>query len=363
MSDLVDRIRRAGSGAQPSWTPERAAANELAMLQLGARRKIRRRLVLAVSGLVTVGVAAALFLSRASVPVARSPVRYADGTTAAPLSEDAALEVTRTSAELVSSELVRGAYRFDVVHNAARTFRVRAGAVQVDVLGTQFAMTRTQDEHVRVEVTSGRVRVLSDGQQAELGAGEIGVFPRPASTTMTRALADDAGSADEVAPTTPVHAPVAATVNRGWVHLAQAGDYDAAYVALKQTKEAAHGPVELMLAADAARLSHHPQEALGSLGAVMEKYPRDPRAPLAAFTLGRVLLDDLGRPADAGAAFARARSLAPTGPIAEDALAREVEAWSRSGDPVRAQTRAEEYLARYPNGTRARSVRRFGGLE
>jgi hypothetical protein len=53
----------------------------------------------------------------------------------------------------------------------------------------------------------------------------------------------------------------------------------------------------------------------------------DPRAPLAAFTLGRVLLRELARPREAAAAFAQARALAPRGPFVEDALAREVEAW------------------------------------
>jgi len=50
----------------------------------------------------------------------------------------------------------------------------------------------------------------------------------------------------------------------------------------------------------------------------------------AAFTLGRVLLDELGRPSEAVDAFPLARSSG--GPLAEDALAREVEALSRAGE-------------------------------
>jgi transmembrane sensor len=89
----------------------------------------------------------------------------------------------------------------------------------------------------------------------------------------------------------------------------------------------------------------------------------DPRAPLAAFTLGRVLLDDLGRPREAADAFARARTVSPSGPMAQDSLAREVEAWSRAGETAIARERAAEYVRLYPDGRRLRSVLRYGGLE
>lgn len=102
---------------------------------------------------------------------------------------------------------------------------------------------------------------------------------------------------------------------------------------------------------------------LAPLRTIVSRHPHDPRAPLAAFTLGWILLDELGRPTEAAEAFARACTLSPQGPLAEDALAREVEAWSRASDVARALERAETYLAKYPHGTRARSVRRFGGLE
>jgi RNA polymerase sigma factor (sigma-70 family) len=55
--------------------------------------------------------------------------------------------------------------------------------------------------------------------------------------------------------------------------------------------------------------------------------------------------------------------LAPDGPLAEDALAREVEAWSRCGEVEIARARATTYSQRYPRGRRAQMVRRFGGLE
>ena len=92
---------------------------------------------------------------------------------------------------------------------------------------------------------------------------------------------------------------------------------------------------DLLLAGDVARLSGHAAAAVAPLSRAVTLHPGDPRAPLAAFTLGRVHLEDLGAPRDAAIAFARARELAPDGPLAEDALAREVEAWSRAGEAER----------------------------
>jgi transmembrane sensor len=118
---------------------------------------------------------------------------------------------------------------------------------------------------------------------------------------------------------------------------------------------------DLLLAADAARLSGHPAEAVPYLERVLRGHSRDPRVGLAAFTLGRVLLDELGRPGEAVDAFALARSSG--GPLAEDALARQVEAVSRAGDVTRSRELALLYQRLYPNGRRTKAVSRFGGLD
>ena len=150
-----------------------------------------------------------------------------------------------------------------------------------------------------------------------------------------------------------------------WRASAARGNYDAAYGELRAggARVVRDIPEELMLAADVARWSHHPAEAVPYLERVVREHTTDPRSQLAAFTLGRVLLDELGRPREAANAFARARALDAHGPLAGDALAREVEAWSRAGDGANALARAEDYLARYPNGPHTASVRRFGRLE
>jgi tetratricopeptide (TPR) repeat protein len=119
---------------------------------------------------------------------------------------------------------------------------------------------------------------------------------------------------------------------------------------------------DLLLAADAMRLSGQPAKALPYLDRVARVHSSDSRAALAAFTRGRVLLSQLGRPREAAEAFRRVQTLSPKSSLAEDALAREVESWYRVGEQRLARKRAEEYLAKHPRGRRADSVRRFGGL-
>ena len=78
----------------------------------------------------------------------------------------------------------------------------------------------------------------------------------------------------------------------------------------------------LLAAADAARLQGRPANAVAPLTAILTRFPSDPRAPIAAFQLGRVLDDDLHDHAAASAAFSRALALDPRGPLAPDAAAR-----------------------------------------
>ena len=117
-----------------------------------------------------------------------------------------------------------------------------------------------------------------------------------------------------------------------------------------------------MLASDVLRLTGRHHRALRLLRRVEQNYPSDPRAPLASFTAGRILLDDLGRPREAAAAFRRVREAHRAFGLAEDALAREVEAWWRAGERIRARDLAEIYVRRYPKGYRRSRVETYGEL-
>ncbi|MEM9195556.1 MAG: FecR family protein, partial [Myxococcota bacterium] len=265
--------------------------------------------------------------------------------------------------------LDEGRARFDVVPNPNRVFRVVAGPVTVDVLGTSFDVTR-QAAQTEVQVRRGRVRVRWNGGDAVLTDGEGGVYPPTEASSPTAAepavsevpeeaeLPSNGDPSSEVRPeqsepeaSAPEQSepersepersepeqsepeppePIAthgagsgATANQPWESLARDGRYGDAFEALEEeggTARLTGSAQELMLAADVARLSGHPRRAVEPLQRTLTHHASDPRAPLAAFTLGRVYLEELGQPREAAAAFARARRMAPRGSLAEDAL-------------------------------------------
>jgi transmembrane sensor len=342
VSELQRRIERAARHIEPAWSDDRSRTVERGLGRARRRRVIARAAAVAIAALVVAAAGwrgYATWRSRrasSAAPAMASRavelVRFADGSTAQPFDARSVVRPGAAQPGRVAAELERGGATFEVVRDPSRRFRVEAGDVAVEVLGTRFSVERL-GERARVAVERGRVRVSWPAGAVELGAGESGIYPPEAPPADWRRLADD-------------------------------GDFDGAHRALERPGIILHDePAELLAAADVARLSHHPSEALAPLAQVADGHPRDPRAPLAAFTLGRVLLDELGRPREAAQAFAHARALAPQGALAADALAREVEAWSRAGEPGRAREKALEYLRLDPHGSRLGAVKRHGGLE
>jgi transmembrane sensor len=148
-----------------------------------------------------------------------------------------------------------------------------------------------------------------------------------------------------------------------WRRLYAQGDLPGALRALAGVSVGGIDDADALLAmADVFRQTQHPDRAIAPLERLVERHPADPRAPTASFTLGRVLLDELHRPDAAVDALRRSRSLSPKGPLASDALAREVEALARANRRREAIARAYEYLRAYPTGPHRDAVRRWGGL-
>ena len=152
---------------------------------------------------------------------------------------------------------------------------------------------------------------------------------------------------------------------QAWRSLAREGRYHEAYIELEQNQldRAASDVDDLLLAGDAARLSGHPREAVPYYRDALARAGTGSRAHLAAFTLGRTLLRELGDARSAAQSFERAYTLAPHGPLAEEALAGEVESWARCGEQSRAEQTARRYLEAFPNGRRAAEVRRQGRIQ
>ena len=102
--------------------------------------------------------------------------------------------------------------------------------------------------------------------------------------------------------------------------MARRGEHRKALALLKQEPTAvSNGVPDLLLAADVMRSCGHFEQAASYLDQIVKQHSRDSRSKLAAFTLGRVYLDELGRPREAAKMFKRAGS--GKSPLAEEALA------------------------------------------
>jgi hypothetical protein len=148
-----------------------------------------------------------------------------------------------------------------------------------------------------------------------------------------------------------------------WVALAGEKRFGEAYGLLRQVplRELAE-PDDLLLAADVARQAGRPERAVPFLDRVVREHPHELCAQLAGFSLGKVYLDNLDEPVEAAGRFAAVRAMAPSGGLAQDALAREVEAWARAGVSDSARARALEYVRLYPQGRRLAAVRDLGRI-
>ncbi len=158
---------------------------------------------------------------------------------------------------------------------------------------------RRDGERTRISVDRGRVLASWWGGSRELGAGEQGMFPPEGVAVQVPAIdasetvAPRATAEEEPAPV-PVPPPLAPAVA---VRRAPS--------AAPVRAAAAPTPEALFALADRARATGQPQAAVARLREIVDRFPRDPHAPMAAFTEGRLCLESLGRPRQAAAAFER----------------------------------------------------------
>jgi hypothetical protein len=237
----------------------------------------------------------------------------------------------------------------------------------------------------------GSVRGLLPGRWlASIGAGPNGAGPNgvvsklarviapahpSAPATSERAVAIEPASVSAPARATAAEPPVRGHVLQErlvprrqvaaarWVTLADQKRFGEAYGLLRQVPmHELSEPDDLLLAADVARQAGRPERAVPFLDRVVKEHPREVCAQLAGFSLGKIYLDNLDEPALAARRFADVRAMAPAGGLAQDALAREVEAWARAGETARARDGALEYVHLYPHGRRLAAVRDLGGI-
>ncbi|MCY1080699.1 FecR domain-containing protein [Archangium lansingense] len=375
MTEQHQRWAEAARSLEPQYSTVESALFEAEVRRRYRQREVRRRVVPA-----GIGVAVLLLLGLFGPWKLREPgvpevAIGEDARVVMPI--DAPVRTLRSEPGLLWLELERGAMRFRVAPQHGRLVRVSAGAVDVEVVGTAFSVTRG-DEQVSVVVTEGRVRVRAGARETLLAAGEQGLFraealaPEAASAPAGPGEVTTEASEERGVPAMPQapsvasapRPPVKKSVRRPatWRALAEQGDFQTAWSALQREGAPDDEPGDLLRAADVARLSGHPADSLAPLRRVLSRFRGDPRASLAAFTLGRVLLDDLGNPREAADAFLDAYALAPKGPLAPDALARAVEAQARAGDAAAARSTAERFVDEFPRSGRVDAVRQWGRL-
>jgi TolA-binding protein len=252
------------------------------------------------------------------------------------------------------SELATRKLRFSPVLVPAVALLLLTSLAAAAISGALPLRFGARNEDTAPPRAAGAARAVSpevrDGAAAPAASppAEQGVPPsEPAPRTAPAAPASSA-----------LASPASATAQRAnWRELARAGRFKDAFEQLDgaAASDVAQSAEDLLLAADAARLSHHPHQARRWLELLLQRYPNDSRVPVASFTLGRLLADQLGNPRLAARAFQRVAQSG--GALAPDALAREAEAWAAAGAHDAARGCAKRYLERYPNGEHASAMR------
>ncbi len=243
--------------------------------------------------------------------------------------------------------------------------------LSVEVVGTRFRVTGGSGSG-SVSVEEGRVRVssshLQPGVQEVAAGGSIAVnrnpiatrqeapTPLPEAGALPRQGATPAtprAQAERVRPQRPER-------DTPRVRRHAAAETPAAGAATPMPRGGGAKTADSLLAiADEARKSGRPEQSVEPLERLLRDFPTSPKASIAAFTLGRVLLDELGRPRQAAAAFETARTIGLPDTLGESSYSRLVEAHARAGDAAAARRWAEEYRGRHPNGRYAGAIAKW----
>ncbi len=278
--------------------------------------------------------------------------RFADGSRIE-LGAGSRMEVLRNDGQSFVSVLQRGQGVFEVEPGGPRRWVVHAGIANVEVIGTRFRVVR-EPGRVEVGVTHGVVMVRAEslpGGTVRLGAGQSIVVRAPNAADGSAAppapIRGSPASPAEIAPapsvtpapTAPPSPPHASARTRA------------------QPQPTGDAIDELFRVADQARTRGDNAAAVAAYEAVLARAPaRDPRRGLAAMSLTRLTLR--GDPARAATALDGSMQGMPSA-LAEDALARQVEAEGRAGRKDEAARLARIYLSRFPDGRREADVRRW----
>jgi transmembrane sensor len=284
------------------------------------------------------------------------------------------VSLLHSSQEAMHVALSDGSARFEVAKKRSRRFRVGMGAVEVLVTGTQFRVARSVvegGERVRVDVEEGSVEVHRKGVGAvRLQAGDHwSAFVAKTEQVRDEHLEKETKALpiDPAVPALEANEPSQAEQTSDEDEGAEAeGEVESSGRAARRGRRAherAQAAQDLFAQANLARRAGLVTESAKLYGELVARFPRDHKAALAAFELGRLRMDSLADTSGAIAALERALKLDAQRAFAEDALARLVLAHDALGDRAACSRARARYLARYPEGVHAKHVAaRCGGI-
>lgn len=265
------------------------------------------------------------------------------------LDANSQLTVQKQEASELRLKLDNGKVECDVAHNPKRQFYVHAAGVVVRVTGTRFNVNVATEytpsgaaEHqVEVGVSRGSVEI----QRVD---GTMPVRKLTAGQTWSLRLSDEINGAERrpsetenTSPEAVVKPPVRIVSPKA--ELTDNTEPDDAKALLEKGR--------------LARRQGDPRAAASVYQTLLNQFPDDSRAGLAAFELGRLRMDRLGDLNGAVHALNQAVRLAPGSAFREDAMARLVEAYQRLGQTAACSSAQQQYLKSFPTGVHAATVR------
>ncbi len=264
----------------------------------------------------------------------KAPVLIAGGKAWAAHHKEEPYIIGRNASGTMVIEQPPGLVRYQNLGTPLSPVLLRANSLSIEIAGASFTSEVTK-RAVTIGVQEHTVLVQQDHGWFALGAGETRQFGTARSTEN---IPQEVPHQEEAIPAiTP----------------RQSSAQPHKLSAPNEPPPHREGPAsidDLMLEADRYRLQKDTQRAAALLRRVISSWPNDPRAILAAYSLGNVLLNSDSAPQEAALAFSQARTLNPQGPLAEDALMREIEAWTQGKEHERAIRLLHVYKNTYPQG-------------
>lgn len=283
------------------------------------------------------------------------------------LSPGATVEIEHATADAITLRLVRGEASLDTT-GAGRGADMIAEDALVEARDGSVVSVRRNESDIDVRVASGSARLSSPAGSRELSSGErVEAVPMRAHAPITRA---DDDNDPRPRPSPPLqrniaplplnlplpNEPPSVTVTApDWRARYNAGELAQALDLLRQQPGGIDGAItsarsaaELAAISDITRAKGgDPAAALKALTQLTERFPSDPYAEIAAYTLGGIY-EKMGQADQAQKYFERARSL--KGVLAEDALCKQIRAEHRAGRKDEALRMSREYVNKYPDG-------------